>query len=543
MVSLQTTLFALALAGAGDTVLLDFYSDSCGPCRQMDPVVQRLAAAGYPVRKVDVEDERELAGRFGITRIPCFVLVVDGKEADRTVGATSYERLEAMCQLGLARHKPRQPSAADHPRLPAVQETAGTSAAPGVPVPAVQSGSAFPAGSSQAAQADASPPGWRMIQADPVPNAETSAGGPSDQQLIGATVRLRIQDRDGHSCGTGTIIDAREGEALVATCGHIFRDSKGKGRIDVDLFGPTSARKISGRLICYDLDRDVGLISIRTPGPVTVARVAPPGYEIQKGARVATVGCNNAADPTVRRSRITSLDKFMGPPNIQVAGLPVQGRSGGGLFSSEGYLIGICNAADPADNEGLYAALASVHAQLDEMKLGHIYQPDATGSHDTLVAAEPPAMPEEMPSPDKLLQLTDVPSRLAGNNSLPAPPQTGRAALEATLSPEEQAALEEIRQRRAEGAEVVCVIRSLSDPSAKSEIIVLDKASPAFLKQLETEGRSRVQRQLTSLDLAAATRRAGQSNHLPDDDPTAPQSEPASASNWQPNWVAPTAQR
>ena len=47
--------------------------------------------------------------------------------------------------------------------------------------------------------------------------------------LLAATVRLRVEDAQGRSFGTGTIIDARSGEALVITCGHLFRESKGKG--------------------------------------------------------------------------------------------------------------------------------------------------------------------------------------------------------------------------------------------------------------------------------------------------------------------------
>ena len=58
----------------------------------------------------------------------------------------------------------------------------------------------------------------------------------ADATLIAASVRLRVEDPDGRSCGSGTIIDSRGGEALVLTCGHIFRDSHGKGRIEVDLF-------------------------------------------------------------------------------------------------------------------------------------------------------------------------------------------------------------------------------------------------------------------------------------------------------------------
>ena len=537
MILLQATLLALALSGAGETVLLDFYSDSCGPCRQMDPVVAQLSAAGYPVRKVNVEHERDLAGRFGITRIPCFVMVVDGKEVDRMVGGTSYDRLEAMCQLGLARRA--APSAAAQPQLPPVQQASTTSAGPKqvMQVPAVQSSAPFAAGVTQASAAVASPPGWRMGQPDAVPVSQS--GVLTDEQLIAVTVRLRIEDADGHSCGTGTIIDARDGAALIVTCGHIFRDSQGKGRITVDLFGPNAARQVPGKLISYDLDRDVGLISIRTPGPVSAARVAPPGYELKKGARVATVGCNNGADPTVRHSRITSLDKFVGPPNIQVAGLPVQGRSGGGLFSTEGYVIGVCNAADPTDNEGLFAALLSIHSQLDAVKLSGIYQvqPQAEKTGDALVAVDPPSMPREMPSPEKLVQLTNVPARLGEATSLPAPPQTAPVAPEQPLSVEEQAALEEIQRRRAQGAEVVCIIRSLSDPQGRSEIIVLDKASPAFLQKL-AEGRTHVQRRLTSLDIPATSEQPSQPSAG-----VANSAAPDPRSNWQPNWLSPTVRK
>ena len=95
MATLHAAMLALALSG-GDTVLLDFYADWCGPCRQMDPVVERLQAAGYPVRKVNLDQERQLAARFQVTSVPCFVLLVDGHEVKRLVGAQSQKTLETM---------------------------------------------------------------------------------------------------------------------------------------------------------------------------------------------------------------------------------------------------------------------------------------------------------------------------------------------------------------------------------------------------------------------------------------------------------------
>ena len=84
-------------------------------------------------------------------------------------------------------------------------------------------------------------------------------------------MRLRVDDPTGHSYGTGTIIDARSGEALVITCGHLFRDSKGKGPITVELFAATPegvrvVGQVAGQVVDYNLDRDIGLVSIRPSG-------------------------------------------------------------------------------------------------------------------------------------------------------------------------------------------------------------------------------------------------------------------------------------
>ena len=51
---------------------------------------------------MNVDQYRDLAQRFGITTIPCFVMIVDGKEAGRVVGPTSIGRLQQLCSLGRA---------------------------------------------------------------------------------------------------------------------------------------------------------------------------------------------------------------------------------------------------------------------------------------------------------------------------------------------------------------------------------------------------------------------------------------------------------
>ena len=69
------------------------------------------------------------------------------------------------------------------------------------------------------------------------------------------------------------------------------------------------------------------------------------------------------------------------------------------------------------------------------------------------------------------------------------------------LPAHEQAALDEIRRHVKEGAEVVCIIRSRENLSAKSEVIMLDHASPEFIKQLSADARPQDKPFPTSLEL------------------------------------------
>jgi len=82
--------------GTGDAILYDFQAEWCGPCKRMDPLVQSLINRGYPIKQVDVDQNRSLAARYGVNGIPCFVLVVDGQEVDRVVGMVPLSRLERM---------------------------------------------------------------------------------------------------------------------------------------------------------------------------------------------------------------------------------------------------------------------------------------------------------------------------------------------------------------------------------------------------------------------------------------------------------------
>ena len=81
---------------SGKPVILDLWASWCGPCKMLAPVVEELSEA-HPevlVGKVNVDEEPELADRFGVTAIPMLVLVKNGEVAKTAVGYQSRQQLE-----------------------------------------------------------------------------------------------------------------------------------------------------------------------------------------------------------------------------------------------------------------------------------------------------------------------------------------------------------------------------------------------------------------------------------------------------------------
>ena len=73
----------------GKLMMVDFWANWCGPCRMLGPVIEDLAdryEGKAVVGKVNVDDEQELAIRYGVMSIPTVIFFKDGKEIDRKVG-------------------------------------------------------------------------------------------------------------------------------------------------------------------------------------------------------------------------------------------------------------------------------------------------------------------------------------------------------------------------------------------------------------------------------------------------------------------------
>ncbi len=81
--------FTAEVLNAEGPVLVDFWANWCGPCRMMAPVLEELSEKypGVKVVKSDVDQLGPVAGKFGISSIPAFLLFENGKVTKHVVGA------------------------------------------------------------------------------------------------------------------------------------------------------------------------------------------------------------------------------------------------------------------------------------------------------------------------------------------------------------------------------------------------------------------------------------------------------------------------
>ena len=98
VIKVNTDNFDAEVLASEKTVLVDFYADWCGPCRMVSPIVDQIAQEHpeYKVVKVNVDDDSELAIRFGIMTIPSLFVFKGGQIATQSVGAKTKAQILAM---------------------------------------------------------------------------------------------------------------------------------------------------------------------------------------------------------------------------------------------------------------------------------------------------------------------------------------------------------------------------------------------------------------------------------------------------------------
>lgn len=84
--------------GSEEPILVDFWATWCGPCMMLSPIVEQLSET-HKVGKVNVDEQMELARRYGITSIPSLLVFKGGKLVNQSLGYQSLESLEALMEV------------------------------------------------------------------------------------------------------------------------------------------------------------------------------------------------------------------------------------------------------------------------------------------------------------------------------------------------------------------------------------------------------------------------------------------------------------
>ncbi|WP_435015574.1 thioredoxin domain-containing protein [Tundrisphaera sp. TA3] len=410
--TLILALIATPAAGPGEPMLLDFHADWCGPCRQMRPAVDQLVRMGYPVKSVDIDKSADLKERYQVEQVPTFI-VIDGtgKELARAIGAQPPRELATLYNGAVSKVSKRP--------TPEVERTS----------------SADPDASPDAGTAE-----------EPSEASESDLPRPVNPRPWETVVRIKMHvSNNALVFGSGTIISSTPDESIILTCAHIFKvdgprqmsPSQYNRRISVDLFdgqlhGPNRQQlhpaqlDIPGEAIDYDFTHDVGLIRIRPGRRLPASRVIGPDWQPKRGLQMFTVGCSNGKDATAWSTQILEPRVTMSnsATTIKCANQPREGRSGGGLYTTDGYVAGVCDFADPNEHTGLYATPGAIHALLDRNRMMALYRP-TTGQPDRLLASNPGRQAAGSGTKFRAQSPSEVEPRLSGSITLPPPALAG----------------------------------------------------------------------------------------------------------------------
>jgi thiol-disulfide isomerase/thioredoxin len=589
---MNASLLVLSLAtvaAAPNDVLYDFYSTHCGPCQMMMPIVERLHAEGYPVVKINIDERPDLMQRFGIQVVPTFVLVIGGKESSRISGYQDESILRGMLAQIPRRaprteqptrvgrsvpvrladeetkpkfdfHLPLPPFTSSKPKNDMVQIDAPSSGPSVNSAPAPTSGSlladsgdvaaskgrssnsgsdplpsgsdALPRGADDSVVRGAAPRG--PAEPDVVPD-------PSVAPMLSSSARIRVTDEGGIYFGSGVVIDGTAGNSIVLTCGHILRDVKPDSRIEVDVFEGKNFRTYRGQIVKFNLDADVGLLKLQTTSNVAASPVAGAGEKVVRGQPLLSIGCSRGERPIIEQLRVTMLNRYEGPDTIECTGVPVKGRSGGGLFTTSGHVVGVCTNADPQEGRGVYAGVKPIHQLLRSAGLEELIPGAERRSRGRIVdlaaAPAPPASstpsaagpaPADEPTPTKLeLELAQM--KQSRGKAPASDPSTEESVARADVDPATAAAAGN------EDAEVICIIRPIHRAGG-SKVVIINRASRKFMAYLTGEAKDQLQP-----TMGQAESSAGAASLPPDAPHTEPSISTASTqttSAWKPTPLA-----
>ena len=475
----MTAVLMLLMAGdpsgidESGVLLLDFTAGYCQPCQQMLPLLRRMEHDGFPIRQIDITEEHSLSRQYNVERIPTLVLLVNGREVKRFVGLTAEAELRREMNNAARALRPplREEAAAAPPR------TADASTTP--PAAAPRRGGLlgyFSQRLSDFLGTAVTPEDVTIRGQDP-----ESGRGPSDALVsaFAATVRIRVHDSRREDTGSGTVIHSAAGGSYILTCAHLFTGFAEDAAVEVDVFGNAQAKRFPATVVGGDHNSDLAIIRIQNADPLTHVQLSARPAEIALQQNLYSFGCNKGDVPTPMQTKVSKISPYLGPANLTCDIPPEKGRSGGGLFNDEGQLIGVCSAADPARNEGLYMAHNAVmsiisHCRLQQLVEGTIeLQP--TQSRGVITDRQTAQQDVAQQNPFD----TNQPPAEAPESLLPTSNPQGNAA------PADAASMTALKQ----GPEITVVIDPKT-PGGEKRVIVIPQASAWLVDMITGEGAS-----------------------------------------------------
>lgn len=398
------TLLLAAMGNAAERTIIYFGSAHCPPCRAVLPLVEKLEAEGQAIRYVDSEKDRVTTERFNVQQTPTLIVLEAGRELDRIVGslpeAELRKRLIASKRpAGAAMPRPswKEPSTApnigsllgpNHPlnrsrdlsevkRRSRVDKSAGDiqRSLIGInhPFYSRYNGTQLaPKMTATVRSQPSSPVAKSPVSVHPLLKAPNLL--PAAPDCMAATVRIRVENGDSRSVGTGTIIHTFRDEGLVLSCGHLFSEEDEQATVTVELFQQGKVIQSEASVVDVRHDgMDLALVRFRSTVPLTKVPILPEGQTLYERDPVFSIGCDLGAEPSRRDTLVTRLNRYLGSSNVEIAGAPIQGRSGGGLFDGRGRLVGVCYAADNDLDEGLFVGPEAIYDQLRKFRLNFLF--------------------------------------------------------------------------------------------------------------------------------------------------------------------------
>ena len=196
-------------------------------------------------------------------------------------------------------------------------------------------------------------------------SSDTSPSYSSDELGIVRIKAVISENTDAYFTG------AHIGGGWILTCGHCC-ESKSRS-VQVRILSRqtrTAVRSVKGVIVCHDSAADIGFIRLeRHHGLRTAYKLAPRNFSLDAYDEVVAFDWRDRLGQEQLYSinrRITGINVYVAPDNIETAGMPKDGASGGPLIlAGSGRIVGVTTAANVDDGRGIHTGLRPIYRLLE----------------------------------------------------------------------------------------------------------------------------------------------------------------------------------